>query len=76
MPKRLCCFSMVEAGGDLYIVGGEDKYGNAQKLIHKLSCSFRECKWTTLDKQLKDARTLHVTIPLMESYCTPQNKNL
>ena len=63
MPKGLDRHSMINIGGDLYILGG------GQKLIYKLTCNFRECKWTTLNQRLKVDRINAVAIPLSDSFC-------
>ena len=69
MPKRLERHSMINIGGDLYLLGGADEKYEAQKLIYKLTCNFRECDWTTLDLQLKVGRIDAVAIPLWDSFC-------
>ena len=60
---------MINIGGDLYLLGGDNESNEDQKLIYKLTCNFRECSWTTLDVQLKVGRISAVTIPLLDSFC-------
>jgi hypothetical protein len=69
MPKRLERHSIINIGGDLYLLGGADENYEAQKLIYKLTCNFRECNWTTLNQQLKVGRISAVAIPLLDSFC-------
>ena len=69
MPKGLDRHSIINTGGDLYLLGGADENNEAQKLIYKLTCNFRECNWTTLNQQLKVGRINAVATPLLDSFC-------
>jgi hypothetical protein len=73
MPEKLTGLSAVEIGGDLYTIGGEsyDGFYRYTTAIHRLSCSSRNCTWTTMTKVLKDARTGSVAIPIPKSFCVP-----
>ena len=70
LPKALLFSSMVELGGNLYIIGGESNDGSYyQNEIHQLSCFSGLCSWTTLTQQLKVAREFLVAIPIDDTFC-------
>ena len=73
MPIKVVSLSVVQFGGDLYTIGGDIGGVGAQKqfnsAIHKLSCSSRVCKWTTLTQELKVGRQGTVAIPISKSMC-------
>ena len=71
LPKPLYSSSMVEAGENLYIVGGVSSGGYEQREIHQLSCVFGFCSWTTLTQQLTVARFGLVAIPVEDIFCHP-----
>ena len=72
LPKVLYAHSMVEVGGNLYIIGGDDGYsGFFLKEIHKFTCVSGSCSWTKLNQQVKVDRSHTVVIPVMDSFCTP-----
>ena len=75
MPMKVSGLSVVQFGGDLYTIGGDLGGVGAQKqfnsAIHKLSCSSRVCKWTTLTQELKVGRMLTVAIAIPKSFCVP-----
>ena len=68
LPKAIYRFSMLEMDGDVYAIGG---YASGHlSAIYQLSCSSGVCSWTTLDQQLKVARTYPVAIPVQDNSCT------
>ena len=73
MPIKVTGLSVVQFGGDLYTIGGNlgDRGSQTQfnSAIHKLSCSSRVCKWTTLTQELKVGRYGTVVIPISKSMC-------
>ena len=71
MPESLWGLRAAELGGDLYTLGGIDRDHKEVASIHRLSCSSRVCKWTTINPKLKVARYATVVIPVMNSFCTP-----
>ena len=71
MPESLYGLRAVELGGDLYTLGGENRDDKEVASIHRLSCSSRVCKWTTINPKLEVARYHTVVIPVMNSFCTP-----
>ena len=64
LPKALCCHSMVEIDGDLFVIGGQNDVGEDQKSIHQLQLSSGNFSWRTLNQELTIARILLVGIPL------------
>ena len=70
LPKALCCFSMLEMHGDVYIFGGRYSIDNHKRSIYQLSCSSGLCRWSILNQQLKVARGYLVAIPVPDSFCT------
>ena len=71
MSKRVCCFSIARFGGDIYTFGGLPSGRTGETAIHRLTCSSRVCKWTTINQQLKVAKWNTVAIPVMDSLCIP-----
>ena len=71
MPESLWGLRAAELGGDFYTIGGEDREERVVASIHRLTCSSRLCKWTTINPHLKVARYKTAVIPLMNFYCTP-----
>ena len=71
MSKRICCFSIARFGGDIYTFGGLPSGRTGETAIHRLTCSSRVCKWTTINQQLKVAKWDTVAIPVMDSLCIP-----
>ena len=57
--------AVVEIAGDLYKIGGA-----GQTKIQKFSCSSRVCTWTTINQQLKLARSYAVAIAVTDALCT------
>ena len=69
MPNAKGGPSAVQAGGDLYAMGG---YSNDfTTAIYRLSCSSRVCTWTTMTQELKEGRMLTVAIAIPKSFCVP-----
>ena len=76
MPKKLRRHSAVQIGGDLYVIGGyQGEHIGDQSAIYKLSCFSRVCKWTTMNQELKVARSWTIAIPIPKSFCVPFEKN-
>ena len=78
LPTGLDGSSMVELGEILYLIGGFGPNSGCfdvsgyQKEIQKLTCVSGSCSWTTLTQQLKVGRYGAVSIPIMDSFCTPK----
>ena len=68
MPEALEGHSMLEIQGDLFVFGGAS-YGS-QSEIHKMSCSSGICSWTSINQELKVARSLLVAISVPDYLCT------
>ena len=69
MPRKLCCFSMLEIQGDVYVFGGLGIWPEtAGTDIYKLSCSSGNCIWSTLKQKLKIARRHLVAIPVKDDF--------
>ena len=69
LPKVLAEHSMVEINGDAYIFGGESYYGDWNSAIYRLSCSSGICSWSTINQELKVARSYTVAIPVPDTFC-------
>ena len=69
MPKGLSGHSMLEIQGDLFVFGGYLPY-SSQSEIHKMSCSSGICSWTSINQELKVARSLLVAISVPDYLCT------
>ena len=67
LPKALAYISMLELKGDTYVIGGHS--GAYESSIYKLSCSSGLCSWTTLNQELKVARSFSVAIPVQDNFC-------
>ena len=65
LPKGLESFSMLQIHGDAYIFGGSS--GGYNSAIYKLTCSSGICSWSTLNQELKVARSLPVAIPVPDT---------
>ena len=70
LPKAIHSFSMLEMNGDTYVIGGWDSSNAIQSSIYQLSCSSGLCSWTTLNQQLKVARSYPVAIAVQDNFCT------
>lgn len=74
LPIGMLGHSLVNYNGDLYAMGGHPSdYPSNGKAIHKLSCTNKNCKWTTISQELKVAREDIVAIPVIDYLvnCTP-----
>jgi hypothetical protein len=69
LPKAFYGFSMLEMHGDTYVIGGETSSAY-ESSIYQLSCSSGQCSWTTLNQQLKMARSYLVAMPVQDNFCT------
>ena len=69
LPKAIRGFSMLEMHGDVYAIGGTGSGGD-HSAIYQLSCSSGICSWTTLNQQLKVARSRPVAIAIQDHLCT------
>jgi hypothetical protein len=68
LPKALGSFSMLEIQGDAFLFGGYG--GGYNSAIYRLTCSSGTCSWSTLNQQLKVARSFTVVIPVPDNFCT------
>ena len=57
---------MVEIQGDAFLFGGGYPYNSA---IYQLTCASGICSWSTLNQELKVARSLTVAIPVPDTFC-------
>ena len=69
MPKKLQGLSAVVLNGDLYTIGGYAGNGAVQTAIHRLSCLSGNCSWTTMDQELKVARSFQVAMAVPNDLC-------
>ena len=71
LPKTLAGHSMVEIHGDVFTFGGfyngVDGYNSA---IYRFTCSSGICSWSTINQELKVARSNIVAIPVPDNFCT------
>jgi hypothetical protein len=71
LPKTLAGHSMVEIHGDVFTFGGfyngVDGYNSA---IYRFTCSSGICSWSTINQELKVARSNIVAIPVPDIFCT------
>ena len=69
LPKTLAGHSMVEIHGDVFTFGGwnNDGYNSA---IYQFTCSSGICSWSTINQELKVARSRPVAIPVPDHFCT------
>ena len=63
---------MVEIQGDAFLFGGRYYSGgwNEQSAIYQLTCSSGICSWSTLNQELKVARTNAIAIFVPDNFCT------
>ena len=69
LPKALSHFSMVEIQGDVFLFGGYSGDFNYNSAIYQLTCSSGICSWSTLNQELKVARSSTVAIPVPDYFC-------
>ena len=69
LPKGLYGHSIVEIQGDAFLFGGEESSKNYNSAIYQLTCSSGNCSWSTLNQELKVARTQTVAIPVPDNFC-------
>ena len=67
LPKALYGISIVEIQGDALSLGGYD--GGYNAAIYRLTCSSGTCSWSTLNQELKVARSRTVAIPVPDNFC-------
>ena len=68
LPKTLYGPSMVEMQGDTFLFGGYG--GGYNSAIYQITCSSGICSWSTLNQELKVARTETVAIRVPNNFCT------
>ena len=67
LPKALSGISVVEIQGDAFLFGG---YGGGYKAaIYQLTCSSGICSWSSLNQELKVARSRTVAFPVPDYFC-------
>ena len=71
LPKKLAGHSMVEIHGDVFTFGGFSNDGASyNSAIYRFTCSSGICNWSTINQELKVARTNFVAIPVPDHFCT------
>ena len=70
MPKGLKGLSAVSISGNLYAFAGLDENVDFQTAIYRLSCSSRNCVWTTMDQELTIARDYAVAMVVPNDICS------
>ena len=61
---------MVEIHGDAFLFGGSvSGWSGGKSAIYQLSCSSGICSWSTLNQELKVARSDVVAIPVPDTFC-------
>jgi len=68
LPKALSGISIVEIQGDAFSFGGSGSSGY-NSAIYQLTCSSGICSWSTLNQELKVARTITVAIFVPDNFC-------
>ena len=69
LPKKLAGHSMVEIHGDAFMFGGYNNNGYNAAIYH-FTCSSGICSWSTINQELKVARSNAVVIPVPDNFCT------
>ena len=65
LPKALGGISILEIQGDAFLFGGS----GSNSAIYQLTCSSGICSWSTLNQELKVARSKTVAIPVPDNFC-------
>ena len=68
-PYSAFGISIVEIQGDAFLFGGYLGGGNYNSAVYQLTCSSGICSWSTLNQELKVARSYPVAIPVPDNFC-------
>ena len=76
LPRKLAGHKMVEIHGDVFTFGGFSDDADLNSAIYKFTCSSGICSWSTVNQELKAARTNAVAIPVPDNFCKGKKRML